>query len=345
MIHLLKNTIFPLTLLLFLFAACNQPSSTVPIPAFYHWKTNFEINKATADYMHQVSVKKLYVKFFDVDWRNDEAVPLAEVQFYTPVSSMGIHVIPTIFITNNTFRHLRSKDELIALAGHVTKKIRTIAQKNTIKFSEIQFDCDWSDGTRASYFSFLKQVQKMNPSLILSATIRLHQVKYSERTGVPPVAKGVLMFYNMGDIEDVTEPNSILNLEKAKKYTQTLDNYPLHLDLALPLFSWGVVFREDKFIRLINNLDETAFADTLRFKKIKADWFEIKKSTYLQGHYLYKADQVKIERVEQNELLKSAELLKKYFTDDTTNIIFFHLDTKIISNHGYENIREILDTF
>lgn len=343
MIRLIKNSIL-LFLLLFVFQNCNK-DSTVVIPAFYHWKTNFEIDKNKGDYLQQVGVKHLYVKFFDVDWQNNEAIPLAEVQFYTQTNGDGITVIPTIFITNRTFKHVSTEKELAVLAENIVAKVKTIAQTNSIDIHEIQFDCDWTESTRASYFSFLERVQELFPSIILSATIRLHQVKYAKRTGVPPVAKGVLMFYNMGDLEDIDEPNSILNLEKAKKYIGGMDNYPIHLDLALPLFAWGVVFREDKFINLINGLDETMLADTSRFKKITTNIFEIKKSTYLQGYYFYKGDSVKIEVIRQADLVESAHLLKDYFKNDTTRILFYHLDTKIINNHSYENIKEILDVF
>lgn len=342
LIHFTKNSI--LLLLLLGFLNCNDKSNTLVVPAFYHWKTNLDFDRQTTDYLQQLTVKQLYVKFFDVDWNQGKAIPLAEVQFYTPIAK-NIHVVPTIFITNRTFKHVYSDKDLSLLAENIVKKIKTVAQINSVAIQEIQFDCDWSESTRTNYFSFLKKVKKLFPTVILSATIRLHQVKYFKKTGIPPVSKGSLMFYNMGDLEDIEESNSILNLEKAKKYISSLSNYPLHLDLALPLFSWGVVFREDKFIRLINGLDNSAFTDTTRFEKIATNIFKIKKSTYLQGYYLYKGDSVRTETIRQADLIETANLLKNFFTDDTTRVIFYHLDTKIINNHSYENIKEILDIF
>ncbi len=77
--------------------------------------------------------------------------------------------------------------------------------------------------------------------MVLSATIRLHQVKYFETTGVPPVKSGMLMFYNTGDLENPSEENSILNIETAELYLSGLEDYPMQLDIVLPLFSWAVV--------------------------------------------------------------------------------------------------------
>ena len=73
----------------------------------------------------------------------------------------------------------------------------------------------------------------------LSATIRLHQVKYREETGVPPVDYGVLMYYNMGHISAMGA-NSIYDRSTALRYLGKLREYPLPLDIALPMFAWGV---------------------------------------------------------------------------------------------------------
>ncbi len=47
--------------------------------------------------------------------------------------------------------------------------------------------------------------------LPLSSTIRLHQIKYRERTGVPPVERGMLMFYNMGQFSADPEARAIFD--------------------------------------------------------------------------------------------------------------------------------------
>ena len=78
---------------------------------------------------------------------------------------------------------------------------------------------------------------------MLSATIRLHQVKYYKQAGIPPVDRGMLMFYNMGKLNALTAENSIYNSNDAAGYIETVDDYPLKLDLALPAFSWAVHFR------------------------------------------------------------------------------------------------------
>ncbi len=62
---------------------------------------------------------------------------------------------------------------------------------------EIQIDCDWTERTRNAYFQLLTAL-KREPFLqgkILSATIRLHQVKYVQRSGIPPADRGRVCFF------------------------------------------------------------------------------------------------------------------------------------------------------
>ena len=100
---------------------------------------------------------------------------------------------------------------------------------------EIQIDCDWTDSTRNRFFRFTRTLGKLAHAehSLISATIRLHQIKYFERTGIPPVDRGVLMFYNMGKLAAASERSSIFNTEDAEKYTSRLSQYPLPMDLIV----------------------------------------------------------------------------------------------------------------
>ncbi len=87
--------------------------------------------------------------------------------------------------------------------------INQINKSVSIKCRALQIDCDWTTKTAPKYFYFLQQIREKLDAhedggtfaslAMLSATIRLHQVKYPEKSGMPPVDKGVLMFYNMGE--------------------------------------------------------------------------------------------------------------------------------------------------
>ncbi len=56
--------------ILFLFFAlfsCSSNNDTREIN-FYHWKTELKLDKSKKEYLENIGLKKLYVRFFDVKW-------------------------------------------------------------------------------------------------------------------------------------------------------------------------------------------------------------------------------------------------------------------------------------
>ncbi len=343
--------------LCFLIECRDVPAERSIAPAFYHWQTNLEISPTERELMDSLGVNKLYVKFFDVDLDgNGQPVPHAEVQIDTHLLN-GFEIVPTVFITNRTFKDI-VKSEIETLAENVFNKIETLTSGTFfLSTSEIQFDCDWTQSTRENYFYFLEYFKKLKTqnsktqNLSLSATIRLHQLKFPEQTGIPPVNNGMLMFYNMGDIGDWKTENSILDLTVAEQYLIPNSEYLLHLDLALPIFKWGVVFRNGELAYLINDLSEKDLQDSARFSKLADNRYEVVKSTYLDGYYLYEGDQVRLEGVTPELLSDAGELLggrfNKFskFNNSETVITFYHLDTTALEGFSLSDFNTVLDGF
>jgi hypothetical protein len=153
------------------------------------------------------------------------------------------------------------------------------------------------------------------------------------------------MYYNMGEVRQWEENNSILNNETALPYLSQLNEYPLPLDLALPLFQWGVLFREGEMIRLINQLDESQLTDRSRFYPIADDRYEVIDNTFLDGTFLYKEDLIRLEKVEQKELEKAAGQLQTYDWPESFYISYYHLDSTVISNFNPRTLAEIVERF
>ena len=331
--------------------------------------------------MDSLGAKKLYVKFFDVDWdaARNRPVPLAEVQVDT-TNIYGLEIVPTVFITNRTFLNLNESPRL--LSEKIINKINKIGQnKFGSIFREIQMDCDWTESTREKYFHFLKLIQVENsPFAIrhspfqLSATIRLHQYKYPEKTGIPPVDRGMLMAYNIGEVDKWETDNSILDLDILDQYVgsrqlavgsrqlavpssqSAVPSSQLPLDLALPIFRWGVVFRENvsdenkwEMAYLINGLGAEGLADTARFAKLETARYEVRKNTYLEGYYLYAGDRVRLESVSPELLEKAAGRIDNFSkvvnSNDPMTISFYHLDTSTLKFFDHEKLERILEKF
>lgn len=315
------------------------------VPAFYHWKTKLQLSENERLYLDSLGVKKLYVKFFDVDWDEASNQPLPHASVQIDAARLAeLEIVPVVFITNRTWLRL-SLEEVDSLAKKIVFKIGELGKEAGFSFREIQFDSDWTGQTRGRFFHFLKTFQSDDSGEtppLLSATIRLHQLKFFEKTGVPPVDRGMLMFYNMGDLEDWDTENSILDTELGREYLTNPDRYPLPLDLALPIFRWGVLFRDGELFKLINNLSEADLRDSLRFTATAPNRFLVKKSTYLQGYYLYEGDRLRLESASMPSLKAAASLLGKKLPLAGRTAVFYHLDSALIRDFPVAALREAL---
>jgi hypothetical protein len=208
----------------------------------------------------------------------------------------------------------------------------------------LQLDCDWDLETQSKYFRLIQQLKNYLPQIkTFSATIRLHQVKYFTTTGVPPVDKGVLMFYNMGNVAKASEKNSILNIETAKQYLENFDIYPLQLDVALPLFAWGVHFRDDKILQLINDVSIAHLNNKENFEAIGNNKYRVLKSHYLKGIYIYKNDIIRLENIAADDLKKSMQMLRNAFKDKKFDVIFYHLEDYIVRDFNPKLLKTIIN--
>ncbi|MEN0004279.1 MAG: hypothetical protein AAF798_09055 [Bacteroidota bacterium] len=329
--------------LLLALTAC-QPTPPTVQPSFYHWKSNFQPSHLAEATLQQLAPQRLYVRFFDVDWdfSRQAAIPKGEVQL-NDLAALPYAITPTLFITNRTLKHL-PKAEIPVLAERIIQKIqRKAAQANAPLPTTLQLDCDWTQSTRDAFFTLLRAIRESYPELEeLSATIRLHQLRDRNIMGIPPIDRGMLMYYNMGDLEDWEEENSILNLEKAAPYEIGFRDYPLPLDLALPIYSWGLVFRQDRFLQIINDLRSSALTDTTYFEKIAANRYRIRKSTYLNGGYLYAGDQIRVEEMTPALVGEACQHLSTYFDADDFTVAFYHLDSANLNVFNHALLEHLL---
>lgn len=317
-----------------LLSAC-QTETPQAEPAFYHWKSQLRQDSSQLAYLNTLGARRIYVRLFDLDWdeRLRSPAPIAEVQLGDfPYTSF--EWVPTIFITNRSLKQLPIQ-ETSSLARRIIDKIERMRQAAGMPaIREVQLDCDWTASTRKVYFRLLKECRRQlsQNGVQLSVTVRLHQLRYPEQTGVPPADRGMLMYYNMGEVRSWEEENSILNLEAAAPYLQA-DQYPLPLDLALPLFRWGVVFREGKMIRLINDLSPEDLQDRSRFFPMAGKRYEVVKGTFLQGHYLYQGDRIRLERATADDLKGAVAQLQQLKWPAPFHLAFYHLDRTAVNNY------------
>ncbi len=321
---------------------CTQPDSIESdgdkaiVRSFYHWRQDFQINSEQQSFLEKLEVEELYVHYFDVAWRGEEAVPIAEV---SDISDVDMQINPVVYITTQVLEHSDSS-QIEHLASRIADKIKTIHGENELK--EIQIDCDWTPSIKDKYFYLLTELKNKFSSIELSATIRLYQYKYPELAGVPPVDKGLLMYYNMGEITSYREPNSILNNNEGKRYLG-FNTYPLDIDIALPNFSWVLLFQTGNFQKICAELNEEDLADKSLFKSIGTNLYACKKDTVIGNTYFRFGDELRLEKCNEDQLIEAANLLRDEINQDQTRIIIYDLQTD--TPKDYEKLDAVYTVF
>ena len=150
------------------------------------------------------------------------------------------------------------------------------------------------------------------------------------------------MFYNMSDVSNWETDNSILDLEEAKKYISTIDNYPLPLDVVLPAYSWGVLFRNGELIKLLPDIKKQSLE---QFEKIDNSRFSVNESTYFAQQYLYENDLIRYESISPDALLKTANVLSVLLENPNLTVGFYHLGTHSFEEFSVKNYKDVLEIF
>ena len=234
-------------LLVLMVTSCQQRERLAEGNAVYYWRTDFRLDSTERAFLSLYNINKVYCRYFDVVMSEEQGpVPNATITFSDSLP-IGVEMIPTIYITEDCM-HQDPK----GLAEKLVKRIQQMNETNDIKgVQEIQIDCDYTAKSRKVYYQFLKEVKSAWKQR-LSTTIRLHQLSMEE----PPVDYGALMLYNTGDPRKWTERNPILDARDVYPYVRRLDDYPLPLAAAYPVFSW---------LRVIQgvNIEHTVEADEI----------------------------------------------------------------------------------
>ena len=333
-----------------------QHQNQAPIRAFYYWK-NYDDFWFESEIIDTLQVRKLYVKYFEVDYDSDLGpVPVSKTELtmsrtkwdyehdkevLSPHAKLSI--VPTVFILNSVFKEpdLNTREMAKNILFLVLKKY----EENMEGFScpkEIQIDCDWTESTKQVYLLFLrelKQEMRKNASLEnteLSATLRLYAYKFPNRMGVLPVDRAMLMCYNLLTPRESGNRNSILDIQELKKYLEGADDYPVALDVALPTYSNVQVFQNKQFKSLFYEEDSTFLS---YLKPLKPPFYLISKDTLVDDVYLRKGDHLKVERVSAKQIREAIDVINRevYFKDRPT-MALFHLDSDELRKYTHEEL-------
>ncbi|MFT7419463.1 MAG: hypothetical protein ACI9QN_000381 [Arcticibacterium sp.] len=331
--------------LILLLKSCTEESNPKDITvAIYHWKSTYEPSASSEKTLEALKIKKYYLHFFDIDYdfESKEPIPKSVIRFKAKPEGK---IIPVIFITNRTFKSIRG-NQIDSLAAKTALKVRDIAEKQDLTFNEVQLDCDWSKSTKSDYFRFLNVLKaEFASSVELSVTLRLHQIKFKEQTGVPPVKKGALMLYNVGNFMNINTPNSLFDPNIIDQYIYRLPEYPLTLAIALPLYHQTVVYRNRKFETFFKNFSNQQLKEKFNLEASElGNLLTLDRDITFRKHSFRKGDIFRYESVNFKHLNQVKEAILKRLPRKKAEIILFHLDENSLDNFTPEQYTQLLSS-
>lgn len=299
---------------------CSSAPPPVVVPALFRWKNAAFLDLGEKDALAAVNPQRVYHKLLDIDWSPTHgAHPVSVAPFPAEDYPPGMELVPSIYITNKTFLKIDNAGT-DQLAFNLLRKLR---MECPAVIHGVMLDCDWTGSTKDRFFR-LTQIMNDSLNVPVTATIRLHQYAHPGSTGVPPADRGMLMPYNIGQVDKPGPVNSIFDRDAAKPYFNK-GSYPLSLDIALPAFSWGAQFRKGRFIGL---LQENLLDDALGRGLLSAERQGVMQVVSEDNDHrpeLHLGDDVRVERITSELVWQVAELARTAANSDTMAVVFFEL--------------------
>lgn len=277
---------------------------------------------------------------------SEKAVPNASVKvneedYYMLQHSLSdIEFVPVVYITLDALKAMNRHEGV--LASNIVARVRNMCLYNALpNVEELQLDCDWTASTESSFFKLCDSVRMCIDELQLpwrvSSTIRLHQLSRK----APPVDNCVLMVYNTGSFNNPDAGNSILSVSDVKPYLKHLSDFPLHLDVAYPTYSWQLLFRKRQFVGLLNGVN---LSDTARFSVKGRNVFVARRDIPYRDKIIRKGDMIRAETSAYEDIIEVKALIEDRLSCRRHSNIIYHLDSRNLSNYTYDEIENILST-
>ena len=316
----------------------------------YYWKTVLDLDSNDYDLIEDLNIGRIYLRMFDVDIdidyfsKKDRTIPVGTLRipndtYHVYQEKMkSVSFVPVVYITLDALKESKDKEE--TLAKNIVERVKNMCSYNNVpNVKGLQLDCDWTATTEESFFKLCEKVryyiQKENMPWELSSTIRLHQLSKK----APPVDYGVLMVYNTGNFSDPDEKNSIISEETVNPYLKNLKDYPIHLDVAYPTYSWQLLFRKRQFIGLLNAIE---LSDSTSFSSKSENQYVALKDIPYNGKTIFKGDIVKQENSKYKDILEIKNEIENILIGKTHSNILYHFDAKNLNNYTHAQLKSLL---
>lgn len=324
--------------------SCSPPARR----AVYYWKTAQGPSLQEIARADQLGADRLYVRMFDVESKGaaSPALTSSVAERWSWTDGGNREIVPVVYVVNDIFA--AAGFQPAQAAGSLLAGVSRVWGTRSPAWKELQVDCDWTASTRAAYFALLAALRQHlgAQGKSLSATIRLHQVKYRNLSGVPPVDRGMLMAYNLLPPNDAGEKSAILDVDELEGYLASVKSYPLALDAALPMFSWVIQWEGERLIGLIDDARAIAELAGPGFARVGPDRFVALDRGSLAGRSVEKGDVFVIDRPGPEAVRQTAVKLCSALRPQARWIALYHLDSDVMdafTGGDYARIEAIYD--
>ena len=147
------------------------------------------------------------------------------------------------------------------------------------------------------------------------------------------------MCYNMDDIDRFDTPNSIISTVVMKQYISEKSRYDLPLDIALPIYQWGLVFRLGQLSLIANDISIQDVTNS-NFIKVKKNMYQVLNNHYLKGNYICKGDLIRLENSSTTVLNEAINILNS--SELTFNqLILYHISQEHLNQYNEAFFKQI----
>jgi len=329
--------------LFFLFNSCSEQGKTKN--AFLIRNNHIQFDEYRRDLLRQTNTNRIYIKIFDVvfnEWQQ-RPLPFAQVEFDSAslkwLKSSGIEIVPVLNINNDLLEKV-NPDRINALADRVMMLLKTrLDQFDIMNEKIVHIDCDWSVASKEKYFDLLRYLEMLPffSGKQITVAVRPRQVENIGQYGVPPVKRAV---YTLDAQNEEFQPDLI-------------KDYPLGLEVLLPLFNDPVVFRNGAVMGAISGLPDSVWMNDKVCRVVgehaeateAPEHYEVLKDTVVRLNYLKAGDQIKYVNWDTAMISRIAGFIQGNLNSPEQTIILYQLDSIKIRQYNASQLKAAFNSF
>jgi hypothetical protein len=155
------------------------------------------------------------------------------------------------------------------------------------------------------------------------------------------------MFYNLGSVDADPNARAIFDPARARAYLGRVSDYPLPLDVALPIWSWVVHVRDGRVEGLLEDSDRRTLEDKSWLRAAGENRFVVTEQSFLNGVLLRAGDFLDLEETTGDTTRSAAAMIAERLAPvpQRRTIALFHLSESNLARHATPDLARVFALF